>query len=153
MEKFANIKFINNRDEEVEPEHLEKAELIALLFGAYWCENSRTFITEQLSELYTYINTPQESNQIDESNVKFQIIYVNNDQNLEVFDRFRYQMPWIALKFDEQTLCHELRQEYEITTMPKLVILKPDGTIVTKDGRDDIVKDYDTAFISWGGNP
>ena len=153
MDRFANTKFLNNKDEEVEPETLNNVELIGLMFGGYWCEETRNFISEKLTELYTYINTPSDSNQIDESNLKFQVIYVNNDQNNEVFDRFRQQMPWVALKFNEQTLCYELRQDYEINTMPKLVILKPDGTLVTKDGRNDILNQYDTAYISWGGSP
>merc|ERR1712203_1289600 len=110
MEKFAGQKFLNNRDEEVEPSTLQNVELIGLLFGAYWCENSRKFMLETLVELYNYINTREDENAPNENNLKFQVIYVNNDQSKDAFDRFRQQMPWVALKFDEQSFCYDLRK-------------------------------------------
>ena len=72
---------------------------------------------------------------------------------MEQFDRFRTIMPWLSVPFTEQTLCYELRKKYEIEKMPALIIMKPDGDIITTNGRGDIHTDYDTAYISWGGSP
>merc|ERR1712194_547058 len=143
MDKFTGVNFLNVRDEEISPASMEKVELVGFLFGGYWCENCRSF-AETLTELYNYVNT---------DHLKFQVVYINNDQNLETYDRFRQLMPWVSVKFTDQTLCHELREKYEIKSMPQLIILKPDGDIVTRTGRQDIHNDYDTAFISWGGSP
>jgi nucleoredoxin len=143
MDIFPGLEFLNNQDEEILPASLEKVELVGFLFGAYWCENCRTF-SETLTELYNYINS---------EHLKFEVIYINNDQNIETHDRFRQLMPWLSVKFTDQTFCHELRQKFEITTMPQLIILKPDGDVITRNGRQDIHSDYDTAFISWGGSP
>merc|ERR1711976_732804 len=100
MEKLQNAVYLNNRDETVDASWTSQVELIGVLFGGYWDENSRKF-NETLSELYNYINT---------ETLKFQVIYVNNDQNSEQFDRFRQQMPWLALKFDEQMLCYDQKK-------------------------------------------
>lgn len=57
-------------------------------------------------------------------------------------------MPWISLPWNDErvaTLC----EEFEVRGIPSLVILKPDGTVVTKDARGDVDSKGSAALDSW----
>ena len=44
---------------------------------------------------------------------------------------------WLAVELDSD-LSNTLKQKYGVRGIPTLVVVKPDGTLVTKEGRGDV---------------
>ena len=43
----------------------------------------------------------------------------------------------------------ELSEKYDISGIPSLVVVKADGTVVTKSGRGDIMEQGPKAYNTW----
>lgn len=57
-------------------------------------------------------------------------------------------MPWLALPFEKRTLKSDLNKLFEVRGIPSLVLLKPDGSEISRSGRDAI--DFGAEFFPWG---
>jgi hypothetical protein len=57
-------------------------------------------------------------------------------------------MPWLAIKH-QSTAANLLVKKMGVSGIPFLVILAPDGSVVTKDGRGDVDSMGDKAFLKW----
>ena len=44
-------------------------------------------------------------------------------------------MPWVALPFSERKTKQILDSKFKVDSIPTLIILAPDGSVVTADGR------------------
>lgn len=100
---------------------------IGLYFSAQWCLPSLKF-TPKLISIYQKIKAKL-SEQED-----FEIIYVSTDHNQLEFESSFSLMPWLALPFGD-SINKELTKYFDITGIPSLIILGPDGKTVTKNGR------------------
>ena len=60
----------------------------------------------------------------------------------------KYMMPWLAIKH-QSTAANLLVKKMGVSGIPYLVILAPDGSVVTKDGRGDVDSIGDKAFLKW----
>ena len=49
-------------------------------------------------------------------------------------------MPWLALPFANRQLQATLSAKYQVAGIPTLVILGPDGTLITKKGVEEVTK-------------
>ncbi|CAH1431023.1 unnamed protein product [Lactuca virosa] len=100
---------------------------IGLYFSAQWCLPSLKF-TPKLISIYQKIKaklTEQED---------FEIIYVPTDHTQLEFESSFSVMPWLALPFGDP-INKDLTKYFDITGIPSLIILGPDGKTVTKNGR------------------
>lgn len=57
-------------------------------------------------------------------------------------------MPWITVPFDPQR-CALIRDKYGILGIPTLVIIDPEGRIVTNKGRDHVMTHGSGAYEIW----
>ena len=55
---------------------------------------------------------------------------------------------WLAVQH-ESTLSDDLGTEFSVSGIPYLVIVKIDGTVVTKDGRSDVMNHGAAALDLW----
>lgn len=97
---------------------------IGLYFGANWSPPCHNFTT-QLTEAYNEIIT---------NNQGFEIVFVSTDKNHIEFDLSVSKMPWLAIPYEDRTR-QDLCRIFEIKGIPALILLGPDGRIISADGR------------------
>ncbi|CAF4476628.1 unnamed protein product, partial [Didymodactylos carnosus] len=103
-----------------------KGKYIGLYFSAHWCGPCRNF-TPKLAEAYKQANSDT-----------FDIVFVSGDTDQASFDEYYKEMPWKAIPFADRTLAEKLNEKYEIQGIPSLIILKPDGSVLTADGDGEL---------------
>ena len=118
---------------------------VFLYFAAEWCPDARDF-TPVLAEL---VNKNE-----------FVVVYVSSDQDQKSFDEFYGGMPssWLAVPFQERNLKDKLCQTFEvknpdgpkkISSIPKLILLGPDGTLKTTGARGLLTADKKGGSLPW----
>jgi len=102
---------------------------IGLYFSAHWCPPCRGF-TPKLAEMY-------KSGLKD----KMEIIFLSSDKDEKSFDDYFKEMPWLALPYAKRTEKELLSDTFGVRGIPSFVVLRPDGTVVSTDGRSKIMSD------------
>ncbi|EPB72537.1 hypothetical protein ANCCEY_08373 [Ancylostoma ceylanicum] len=93
--------------------------MVGLYFSASWCPPCRAF-TPKLKRFYEAIK---------ETHPEFEIVLVSRDKEAdELFEYYDEHMgDWT-----------ELLEKYQARTIPGMRIIKPDGTVVVKDARQEV---------------
>ena len=136
-----------------------QCDLVAILFSASWCPPCKTFLPI-LQDFYKEVNwdsqQQEHSKQLESRggetetpNYKpFEVFFASYDHSEEKFKEYFAQMPWKAFSFNDER-CTKFKNLYGITGIPRLVVVTPDGILVTKDGRKDIVEKGENAWAEW----
>jgi len=111
---------------------------IALYFSAHWCPPCRGF-TPQLAEWYTK----------DLSAKGLEVVFVSSDKDEAAFSDYYGEQPWLALPFSNREKKDALSKKFKVGGIPSLVIVGPDGSVITKDGRTAISQDPQGAEFPW----
>jgi nucleoredoxin len=111
--------------------------LIGLYFSAHWCPPCRAF-SPKLVEFR------------DKNKEKFEVVFVSGDTSATNKQAYmtELQMHWPSVPW-HATSGTALEQQYEVSSIPTLVILGPDGKLITLDGRGDVQGSPDTALATW----
>lgn len=94
--------------------------------GLYFTVNSYppcVEFTEKLVEIY---------NKLKEKGESFEVVMIYLDDNEEEFKGGFADMPWLSLPFDDKT-CEKLVRYFELRSIPRLVIIGPDGKTLNPD--------------------
>jgi len=102
---------------------------MGLYFSAHWCPPCRGF-TPKLAEWYS-----------DGLKEKMEIIFVSSDKDEDAFNEYFKDMPWLALPYSKRDEKTALSEACGVEGIPAFVIVNPDGTILTTDGRSGVTKD------------
>jgi thiol-disulfide isomerase/thioredoxin len=102
--------------------------VIAIYFSAHWCPPCRGF-TPQLAKCYK---------ELKEAGKEFEIVFVSSDKDEESFKEYMSEMPWVALPFAERSLKEDLSGCFGVRGIPTLILLKPDGTLITSEGTEAV---------------
>jgi nucleoredoxin len=89
-------------------------------------------------------------NEINAEEKQLEVILISRDLKKEDFEDYYAKMPWLALPF-EDTRMITLVEKYGMKGFPNLLILKKDGEIATKNGKQDVINDDIAAFEKWLG--
>ena len=110
---------------------------VGLYFSASWCPPCRTF-TPRLVEFHKA------------NKDKFEVLLVSADNSEKAQANYmkKYMMPWLAVKH-QSIAANSLVKKMGVSGIPFLVILAPDGSVVTKDGRGDVDIMGSKAFLKW----
>lgn len=111
---------------------------VALYFSAHWCPPCRGF-TPQFAEWYT-------------SNLKakgLEVIFVSSDKDEAAFIDYYGEMPWLSLPYANRDLQKVLNTKFKVQGIPSVVVLGPDGEVITKDGRAAISGDPTGEDLPW----
>ncbi|KAG5898170.1 hypothetical protein JTB14_013214 [Gonioctena quinquepunctata] len=120
------------------PEYLKTTKILIFFFSASWVPSYE--LIEKLKDLY-------EENR--RRNTGMEIIYVSSDTERRSFNRdFNEQGPWCAIPFKSNT-SHELRWKFDITSLPQLVVVKSDGTMVSRKGKSEIERLGNNVIVAW----
>lgn len=114
---------------------LRAKKAIGIFFSGHWCPPSRQF-TPDLIDAYDHWAKAR----------KFEIVFCSSDQNEEEFWDYFGEMPWRALPFGdarEQTFS----QRYGVRGIPSLIIVGPDGQVITTAGLCPLL-DLSRVFLS-----
>ena len=104
------------------------AKLIGIYFSMHNCPPCRQF-TPVFAELYKEIN---------ESEKVIEVIFLSGDKTQEEYDEYYGEMPWLALPKGDSRL-PPIAKKFEVRGVPRLIILKPDGTVLEQNGVQKIL--------------
>ena len=130
---------VDHSGNKVELSKVTNKKLVGLYFSAHWCPPCRGF-TPILSEFYNTVKASHPD--------ELEIIFVSSDKDEKSFKEYFGEMPWISLEFGN-ALKGTLGQEFGVNGIPFFVILKADGTLVTKEGRADVQAKGEQAVAGW----
>ena len=138
-QSFFGDKPINNDGTPADVQEALKHKYVALYFSAHWCPPCKAF-TPMLAEFY---NEAKAHNDQD-----IEIIFVSSDQDQHSFGEYFKTMPFKAIPFGDEII-KKLKTQNNVTGIPMLIIFKPDGTVVTRDGRAGVTNSGVAALKSW----
>ncbi|XP_003911937.3 nucleoredoxin-like protein 2 [Papio anubis] len=127
----------------VEAEAALQNKVVALYFAAARCGPSRDF-TQLLCDFYTALVAEARRP------APFEVVFVSADDSSQEMLNFMRELhgTWLALPFHDPYR-HELRKRYNVTAIPKLVIVKQNGEVITNKGRKQIRERGLACFQDW----
>lgn len=126
------------KGEEVALETL-KGKTVALYFSAHWCPPCRAF-------------TPSLVKFRDEhAEQDFEIVFVSLDNSEGEKKTYisEMDMKWLTVPGASSPEAQKLAQKFQIRGIPSLIVLGPDGSVVTANGREDVMIAPDKALQKW----
>lgn len=133
-------KLLDAKGKKIEGSILE-GKYVGLYFSAHWCPPCRAF-TPKLVE---FRNRNSEEN--------FEVVFVSFDRsNTEKQKYIRSaEMEWPSIKGAGNRTTNQLAKKFDVSGFPTLVILDPNGKIITLDGISDVIHSPETALEMWKG--
>ena len=130
-------KLENAKGKKVESRELE-GKYVGLYFSAGWCPPCRTF-------------TPHLVNFRNENAESFEVVFVSFDKsNMEKQKYVRKaEMPWLSIPGAGRRDANQLSKMFQVEGLPTLIVISPDGTVVSTTGREDVMSDPAEALTSW----
>jgi len=125
------------------PDVLAKAggKYIGLYFSGHWCPPCRGF-TPKLVEFYQ-----------DGLKENMEIVFVSSDKDENAFNEYFGEMPWLALPYEKRQEKEVLSNTLGVDGIPSFVVLNPDGTVLTTEGRAKLTSDPKGASLPDGWLP
>ncbi|KAF8360996.1 hypothetical protein PRIPAC_87919 [Pristionchus pacificus] len=125
---FAGAKLYKNGGGEVDASVLE-GKTVGIYFSAHWCPPCRNF-TPLLKDFHA---------ELVDADAEFEIVFVSFDRNEEDLKKYLEEAhgEWYYLGLGD-ALIQSLSAKYEVSGIPALIIVKPNGDLVTKNGRADV---------------
>ncbi|KRX03284.1 Thioredoxin-like fold [Pseudocohnilembus persalinus] len=119
---------------------LKNNKITCLYFSASYSPPCQAF-TPLLSEFYNEVNSEDKV---------LEIILISLDKNKSDFQEYFSQMNWLAIPFDDsQNRTEKCVQQFQVEQIPKLIPFRPNGQLITKNGRQDVINDGIAAFDNW----
>jgi nucleoredoxin len=128
-----------SKDGEVSTETaLQGKKCIALYFSAHWCPPCRGF-TPKFAEWY----------KTDLQAKGLEVVFVSSDRDEAAFKEYYGEQPWLAVPFVDRDTKAALDKKYKVQGIPSVVVLGPDGELITNDGREAIGNDPTGSEMPW----
>jgi len=116
-----------------------KGKTVGLYFSAHWCPPCRAFTPS----LVKFRDKHAEEN--------FEIVFVSLDHSSS--DKATYireaEMKWLSVPGARSKEARDLAERFQVKGIPTLIILSPDGSVVTQNGREEVMISADTALRTW----
>ncbi len=113
---------------------------VGVYFSAHWCPPCRAF-TPVLVGFYEKLKAEGKA---------FEIVFMSADRTKKDMAAYMkdMKMPWLALPFESERK-DALGSKYGVKGIPALIILDPDGKVLSEDGRSDVMELGAKAFDKW----
>jgi len=141
MEHLAGQTLVKKDKSQVSADDaLKDKEIIGFYFSAHWCPPCKQF-TPVLADFYE---------EIKENDEPLEIIFVSSDRSEEALFDYMSEShgDWLAVPLNS-SVTDQLKKQFKIEGIPTLVIIKKDGTVVSKNGRSDVERKGAAAFKDW----
>lgn len=135
---FAGKKYVNNKNEEIAFDYGAKISIIGLFFTGSWCPPCEKF-AQELIEVYNDANAKEKV---------IEIIQVSNEKNEKEFAEGIANKPWIFVQYNDNFIDY-LVNEYKVTHLPVLMVVKKDRNIISDTGRRDVVENGVKVHEKW----
>ena len=76
------------------------------------------------------------------------MVFLSGDKTQEEYDEYYGEMPWVALPKGADQL-RPLAEKFKVKGVPRLIILKNDGTVLNNDAIKKITSDGPQAIEEW----
>ncbi|VDN07945.1 unnamed protein product [Thelazia callipaeda] len=102
--------------------------IVALYFSAHWCPPCRQF-TPILKEFYE---------EVGDSDIE--VIFVSFDESEQDLNDYLKEShgDWYHIPFGSSAI-NTLKQTYDVSGIPMLIVVRPNGDVVTKKGKADVM--------------
>jgi nucleoredoxin len=67
-----------------------------------------------------------------------EVVFASSDKDEDAFHDYYSEMPWLALPYAARDLKAKLSKKFKVQGIPSLILLQPDGTLITDKARDKI---------------
>ena len=94
-----------------------EGKVLGLYFSANWYVPCRSFTTQVLVGAYEHLKSKGSN---------FEIVFISSDEDLDAFNNYRANMPWLSIPFSDLETKRALNSKFEIEAIPFLVILQPE---------------------------
>lgn len=135
---LASARLVDPQGQEVAHDTIKNA-YKGLYFSAHWCPPCKAF-TPQLVAAYGKMKKKEEN---------FHMIFISSDRSEESWRTYHNSMPWLSLAWEEKEARHELASSLEVKGIPTLVVLDPDNSVITTDGRSQFSDDPTLERFPW----
>ena len=114
-----------------------KGKWVGLYFSAQWCPPCRTFTPK----LIDFRNRFAE---------EFEVVLISFDQTPQAQSKYmsKYTMPWLVTEHQSEEV-EQLRRYFRISGIPTLIILSPEGQIISTRGRSEVARSPGNALELW----
>jgi thiol-disulfide isomerase/thioredoxin len=114
-----------------------KGKIVGVYFSAHWCPPCRAF-TPKLVEFR------------DKNKEKFEVVFVSSDKSAKEKQGYmtEVKMLWPSVPWQAAS-GKALAKQYDVKGIPMLVILSPDGKLISANGRGEVTSSPDTALATW----
>lgn len=121
------VKRQGNNYLKVDPADHLKNKVVALYFSAHWASPCRAF-APILKDFYEQVE-----------GLPFEIVFVSFDRSESELKQFMSEAHgnWAVIPFGDSAN-QELAKKYGVDGIPALIIIKPNGDIISKNARDDV---------------
>jgi nucleoredoxin len=116
-------------------ETLESADLVGLYFSAHWCPPCKMF-TPMLANYYAMMESQGK---------RFEVVFVSSDRSESQFNEYYGEMPWCSIPFSNSSARAMLGASFNVQGIPSLILLGPDGSVYSQDGREVVMSDPEGA--------
>ena len=119
---------------------LEGKKIVCIYFSARWCPPCRSF-SRLLKAAYEEILNERDD---------IEIIFVSSDRSsndMKIYMRESHGN-WLALQRNPE-LEYEMKQIFNVQGIPKLIVCRGDGLIITTDGKEDIQRTGSEGIRKW----
>ena len=140
VEELFGTENILSKSGEVKPDAVKEGKLIGLYFSMHNCPPCREF-TPVFAELYNEINADGKV---------IEVVFISGDRTQEEFDSYYGEQPWLALPKGDSRLPN-LAKKYDVKGVPRLIILKPDGTVLEQNAVRKITEEGPAAIEDYLG--
>ena len=112
--------------------------IVMIYFSAHWCPPCKAF-TPKLKQFYDQVKGEG-----------VEIIFVSSDESHNAMLSYMKEShgDWFAVEH-ESDLDKKLSEEFDVSGIPYLVVLKADGTVITTEGRSAVMKQGAAAVKDW----
>jgi len=124
----------------VKAEEYLKDKVVGLYFSAGWCPPCRAF-TPQLKKYYEELKSAGKN---------FEVVFVSRDRSAEdLVEYYRdHHGKWLYLEFGDPNI-QELLTKYDVKSIPTFRVIKPDGSVVVSDARNEVAEKGSKALELW----
>ncbi|CCD66035.1 protein-disulfide reductase [Caenorhabditis elegans] len=138
MSLLAGVKLEKRDKTLVDATEALAGKAVGFYFSAHWCPPCRGF-TPILKDFYEEVED------------EFEVVFVSFDRSESDLKMYMSEHgDWYHIPYGNDAI-KELSTKYGVSGIPALIIVKPDGTEVTKDGRNDVQngKDPKATVAKW----
>ena len=136
MEELLGTELINSKTGTVTPaEAVKDAKLVMIYFSMHTCPPCLEF-TPIFAELYNEFNASEKT---------FEVIFFSGDKTDEQYNKYFAEMPWLGLPRGDPRIA-TVAKKFEVRGVPRLIVLKPDGTVVESNAVKKITSDGPAAI-------